>query len=162
MDKSRQTQYRLFGILLGSILVIDQIVKIMVKTHMHIGEEIPLIGNWCLLNFTENNGFAFGISLGEGFGKILLSVFRLVASGALMWYMFKLIKRLIFAYKYKKAVKRADYFRHITHRKHMVILLDGKLHVIAKQDIKTFIRKRLLKKGTTVGDVEKIALYTTI
>ena len=47
---------------------------------MHIGEEIPLIGNWCLLNFTENNGFAFGISLGEGFGKILLSVFRLVAS----------------------------------------------------------------------------------
>lgn len=93
MDKSRQTQYRLFGILLGSILVIDQIVKIMVKTHMHIGEEIPLIGNWCLLNFTENNGFAFGISLGEGFGKILLSVFRLVASGALMWYMFKLIKK---------------------------------------------------------------------
>ena len=64
MDKSRQTQYRLFGILLGCILVIDQIVKIMVKTHMHIGEEIPLIGNWCLLNFTENNGFAFGISLG--------------------------------------------------------------------------------------------------
>lgn len=60
---------------------------------MHIGEEIPLIGNWCLLNFTENNGFAFGISLGEGFGKILLSVFRLVASGALMWYMFKLIKK---------------------------------------------------------------------
>lgn len=76
--------------------------------------------------------------------------------------MFNLIKRLIFAFKYKRAVKRADYYRHITHRKHMVILLDGKLHVIAKQDIKTFIRKRLLRKGTTVTDVEKIALYTTL
>ena len=76
--------------------------------------------------------------------------------------MLDFIKRLIFAYKYKRAVKRADYCQHITHRKHMVILLGGKLHVIAKQDIKTFIRKRLLKKGTTVADIEKIALYTTL
>jgi hypothetical protein len=72
------------------------------------------------------------------------------------------IKRLIFGIRFKMAVRRADRYRRITHRKHMVILLGGKLHVIAKQDIKTFIRKRFLKKGTTVADVEKIALYTTI
>ena len=56
--------------------LIDQVVKILVKTHMHIGEEIPLIGDWCILHFVENEGFAFGMAFGGSVGKIGLTLFR--------------------------------------------------------------------------------------
>ena len=46
------------------ILVIDQILKIWVKTHMVIGQEIHLFGNWGMLHFIENNGMAFGMEMG--------------------------------------------------------------------------------------------------
>ena len=51
----------------------------------------------------------------------------------------KLIKDIIFAWKYKRAVRKADYLRHITHRKHMVIVIKGRLEVISKQDIRKFV-----------------------
>ena len=47
------------------ILVLDQALKFWVKTHMHIGEEIPLIGSWAKLYFVENVGIAFGIKPGN-------------------------------------------------------------------------------------------------
>ena len=78
---------------MGAILVIDQVVKLLVKTHMHIGEEIPLIGDWCVLHFVENEGFAFGMKLGGSTGKIILTLFRLVASGALLWFLLYKINR---------------------------------------------------------------------
>lgn len=87
MTKEIRKQYRLVWYLMGAILIIDQLVKILVKTHMHIGEEIPLIGNWCVLHFVENEGFAFGMSLGGSTGKIILSLFRLLASVALLWFL---------------------------------------------------------------------------
>lgn len=93
MDKKRKNQYILVFTLIGAILIIDQFVKIMVKTHMHIGEEIPLIGNWALLHFTENEGFAFGMQIGGNLGKIMLSLFRIIASGAILWYLLRHIKK---------------------------------------------------------------------
>ena len=80
-------------LIIGLVLIIDQIVKIMVKTHMQIGEDIPLIGDWCRLHFVENEGMAFGMAFGGAVGKILLSLFRLLASGAILWYLLRLIKR---------------------------------------------------------------------
>ena len=62
MDKKRKQQYLIVGILIASILIIDQIVKILVKTRMFMGEDIPLIGEWCRLHFVENEGFAFGMA----------------------------------------------------------------------------------------------------
>ena len=70
MNKER-TKFQNWGIpfiLIGVILIVDQIVKIWVKTHLHIGEEIPLIGDWCLLHFVENEGMAFGMSFGGSVG----------------------------------------------------------------------------------------------
>lgn len=93
MDKKRKKQYILVFTLIGAILIIDQFVKIMVKTHMHIGEEIPLIGNWALLHFTENEGFAFGMQIGGNLGKIMLSLFRIIASGVILWYLLRHIKK---------------------------------------------------------------------
>lgn len=92
MEKKKK-QYILSFSLIGAILIIDQILKIWVKTHMQIGEEIPLIGNWCLLHFVENEGMAFGMAFGGTVGKIILTLFRLIASGAILWYLLHLIKK---------------------------------------------------------------------
>jgi signal peptidase II len=75
------------------ILITDQILKIWVKTTMVLGEEIPLIGTWANLHFLENNGMAFGMEIGGTTGKVILTLFRLVAAGAIGWYMMKLAKR---------------------------------------------------------------------
>ncbi len=75
------------------LLVLDQAVKIWIKTHMMIGEEIPVFGDWFKILFIENNGMAFGMELGDGkFGKTILSLFRIVAVGAIGWYILKLIR----------------------------------------------------------------------
>lgn len=91
MDKKKQTW--LAFLLVAAILIIDQIVKILVKTNMVVGEDIPLIGNWCHLHFTQNEGFAFGMALGGSAGKIGLSLFRIVASGFLVWIILDKIKK---------------------------------------------------------------------
>ena len=79
--------------LIFSILFIDQFIKIYIKTHYFIGEEVHVLGNWFILHFTENNGMAYGIELGGDWGKLFLSVFRIVFVAGIGWYLFKLIKQ---------------------------------------------------------------------
>jgi signal peptidase II len=78
--------------LIIGILIIDQFVKILVKTNMTIGEEINVIGNWFIIHFTENNGMAFGMDLPGNNGKTILSIFRLIAIAAIGFYLRYLIK----------------------------------------------------------------------
>ncbi len=61
------------------ILAADQALKIWVKTSMHYHEQIPLIGNWFRLFFIENEGMAWGWKFGGEWGKMALTLFRLVA-----------------------------------------------------------------------------------
>lgn len=61
-----------------AVLVIDQIIKIWVKLHMTIGQEIAVAGDWFKLLFIENNGMAFGWLDGGGL-KLALSIFRILA-----------------------------------------------------------------------------------
>ena len=75
-----------------AVLVIDQIIKIWVKTHMYLGEEFDVLGDWFKIHFVENNGMAFGMEMGGSIGKILLSVFRIVAVCAIAYYLVKLCK----------------------------------------------------------------------
>ena len=91
MDKKKRIW--LCAAILAAILIVDQVVKIMVKTHMHIGEDIPLIGEWCRLHFIENEGFAFGTSFGGTIGKYFLTMFRIVASVAIGWIIVNQIKK---------------------------------------------------------------------
>lgn len=91
MDKKKQT--RLAVILVLAILLVDQTVKILVKTHMQIGEEFNVLGSWFRIHFIENQGFAFGMAIGGDIGKIVLTLFRLAASGALIWLLVHLIKK---------------------------------------------------------------------
>ena len=65
--------------LLGAVLVvIDQIIKVLVKTNMDLGETIDVIGDWFKLHFVLNKVMAFGMAFGGLFGKVLLSGFRIV------------------------------------------------------------------------------------
>ncbi len=89
-------------IIIFIILVFDQVFKFWIKTHMMIGQEYQVIGNWFLLHFTENEGMAFGMSIGGEFGKLILSIFRIIAVGAIGYYLYHLSKKkanfgLIFA-----------------------------------------------------------------
>ncbi len=90
-------KYRLGLIALGVIFIVllfDQIVKVYIKTHFYLGESYHVFGwNWFQINFVENNGMAFGMEFAGNYGKIFLSVFRIIASGAIAWYLYTLIKK---------------------------------------------------------------------
>lgn len=75
------------------VLFVDQLVKILVKTNMFLGEEYLVLGHWFRIHFVENNGMAFGIEFAGNYGKIFLSVFRIVAVTGIGWYLLKLVKR---------------------------------------------------------------------
>ena len=75
------------------ILLVDQILKIWVKTHMEIGQEIHLFGNWGILHFIENNGMAFGMEMGGKPGKFILSIFRIIAIFGIGWFLSSLIQQ---------------------------------------------------------------------
>lgn len=72
-----------------SIVVIDQVIKVAVKTGMYLHESIR-VTDWFYILFTENRGMAFGMEL---FDKYLLTSFRIVAVTALAWYIVHLIRK---------------------------------------------------------------------
>ena len=75
------------------ILLVDQILKIYIKTHFMLGEEVVVAKNWFIIHFVENNGMAFGFEFGNNIGKYFLSIFRIAAICALGWYLTKLWKK---------------------------------------------------------------------
>ncbi|MBR1569622.1 MAG: lipoprotein signal peptidase [Bacteroidales bacterium] len=81
-------------LLLGILLVVvDQVIKVLVKTNMTLGESFPVLGNWFQILFVENKGMAFGMSFGGVVGKYILTVFRVVLFGFLCWWISALLKR---------------------------------------------------------------------
>ena len=90
MDNNKNIrQGRLALIIILSVLVIDQIIKILVKTGMSLGESID-VTSWFKILFVENNGMAFGMEI---FGKLFLSLFRISAIGFFIWYLIKIINK---------------------------------------------------------------------
>jgi signal peptidase II len=75
-----------------AILFIDQASKFWIKTHMYLGEEFRIF-DWFIIHFTENNGMAFGFEFGGAPGKAFLSIFRILASLGIGWYLYTLIKK---------------------------------------------------------------------
>lgn len=83
-----------FLIVLGVLLVvIDQVIKVLVKTNMSIGESIHVFGDWFQIYYIENEGMAFGMKFGGAVGKFLLSLFRIVLFGFLVWWINRLLKK---------------------------------------------------------------------
>ena len=75
------------------IIILDQALKIWVKTNMVLGQEYHIMGNWFIIHFIENNGMAFGMEIAGKFGKIILSLFRIAAVVGIGWYLIHLIKQ---------------------------------------------------------------------
>ncbi|MBY0245480.1 MAG: lipoprotein signal peptidase [Sphingobacteriaceae bacterium] len=66
-------------IIIFLVLIADQALKIWVKNNFFWGEELKIVGNWFILHYTENNGMAFGMEFGGEIGKLILSIFRIIA-----------------------------------------------------------------------------------
>lgn len=62
-----------------ALLIVDQVVKIIVKTNMSLGQSITVFPNWFFILFIENEGAAFGMKLSGEYGKLILSLFRIAA-----------------------------------------------------------------------------------
>jgi len=78
-------------ILIFLVLFIDQASKIYVKLHFALGDHVSAF-SWFQIYFIENNGMAFGMEL---IGKLFLTIFRIIAVGALGYYIHVLIKKQI-------------------------------------------------------------------
>jgi signal peptidase II len=74
------------------LLLADQVLKIWIKTNFMLGEELNVAGQWFILHFTENNGMAFGIELAGAYGKLLLTLFRILVVGGICWYLITLVR----------------------------------------------------------------------
>ena len=68
------------------VIILDQVLKIWIKTHFYMGEEF-IITSWFRLYFIENNGMAFGMELGS---KLFLSIFRIFLAIGLIWYLWRI------------------------------------------------------------------------
>ena len=73
------------------ILFVDQFIKIYIKSHYPLGE-VGRLTDWCIIHFTENPGMAFGFKFGGEFGKLALSVFRILACIGGAFYIRHIIK----------------------------------------------------------------------
>jgi signal peptidase II len=79
-------------LLAGVVLFLDQLIKIWVKTGMTYGQQMNVLGEYFQLYFIENNGMAFGMEFGGESGKLLLSLFRVVAVCGIGYYIYRLSK----------------------------------------------------------------------
>lgn len=80
-------------LLVGVILLLDQLLKIYIKTNYSLGQDEPLLGSFFRLHFIENNGMAFGMQFGGQTGKIILSVIRIIAVGVIGYILYKAINK---------------------------------------------------------------------
>ncbi|MBN2165715.1 MAG: lipoprotein signal peptidase [Marinilabiliaceae bacterium] len=79
-------------LLIFLIVLADQVLKIWIKTTMMLGEEIRVF-DWFYIHFVENPGMAFGMEFFGKYGKLFLSIFRIVAVVAIGYYLLKMIEK---------------------------------------------------------------------
>jgi signal peptidase II len=79
-------------VIIGAVLLVDQVSKFWIKTHMVLGEEF-VIADWFRIHFIENEGMAFGLSFGGSAGKLILSLLRIVVVFGIIWYIYDLIRK---------------------------------------------------------------------
>lgn len=76
------------------ILMADQALKIWIKTNMYLGEDI-VITDWFIIHFTENPGMAFGFEFGGNWGKLFLSIFRIITVGFIFYWLRTLVQKKV-------------------------------------------------------------------
>lgn len=84
--------FRRVLLVLSSVILIDQLVKIYIKLNFRLGERVTIIQNFFEINFIENEGMAFGMEIPHELGKIALSLFRIVAVIVISLYLKRIIR----------------------------------------------------------------------
>jgi signal peptidase II len=87
MSYTTKNSGKVYWILAICLIIIDQASKIYVKTHFFLGEEVMVMPTWFRLAFTENPGVAFGMQWGGEIGKYCLSIFRILFSFGIIWFL---------------------------------------------------------------------------
>lgn len=82
-------------LLIGLIIILDQVLKVWIKLNMTMGQEYNVLGNWFIIHFTENYGMAFGLQFWGEYGKLFLSLFRIAAVIMIGFYITWLIKHKV-------------------------------------------------------------------
>ena len=82
-------------LIVAIILMIDQAVKFWIKTTMCLGQEINVMGDWFIIHFTENPGMAFGMQFAGNYGKLLLSIFRIIAIVGIIYYLYIITRKKV-------------------------------------------------------------------
>src|SRR5688572_3287873 len=80
-------------LLIVAILLVDQALKIYIKTTYHLNTSTTVFDPWFQLYFVENPGMAYGWKFGGNWGKMALTIFRLAAVGFGTWYLGKIIRQ---------------------------------------------------------------------
>lgn len=95
--KSNTMSLKKAYLLIISLLLIDQISKIYVKTHFFIGESIAVFGKddnaWFRIHFIENEGMAWGFEIPGMYGKLILTLFRIIAVGGIAWWLWDSVRK---------------------------------------------------------------------
>lgn len=84
-------------LLIVIVLLIDQISKIYIKTHFVLGEDVTVF-NWFKILFIENEGMAWGVAIPGAYGKLFLTLFRVVAVGGIGYWLYDAVKKNSSAY----------------------------------------------------------------
>jgi len=88
-------KYTKYLLLSASVIILDQAVKLAVYSNMALNSEFSVIGDWFRIHYILNSGMAFGLKVDWEYGKLLLTVFRLIAMGGIGYYLITLIKRQV-------------------------------------------------------------------
>lgn len=75
------------------ILIVDQISKIYIKTNFELEEKVHVTGNWFQIYFIENEGMAWGTKIPGDYGKLILTLFRLIAVTGIGWWLWDAVKK---------------------------------------------------------------------
>lgn len=92
MEKNKNYTFLIPLITIFLVIFFDQWLKVYIKTNFTLGQEINIVGNWFKIHFTENPGMAFGWTFGGNIGKYFLTIFRIIASVFIVFFIIKLIK----------------------------------------------------------------------
>jgi len=86
-------KYAKYFLLSVLVIIIDQSVKLLVHEHMVLNTEFPVIGDWFRIHYILNSGMAFGLKLDWQYGKLMLTIFRMLAMVGIGYYLYHLIRK---------------------------------------------------------------------